>query len=61
MRSDLRRCTKCGRYGLDDTCSACSSPNSTPVPMRFSPDDRYGEYRRISMQENGKHVKFDKV
>jgi len=61
MRSFLRRCTKCGKYTLDDLCQSCSSPTSTPVPVRFSPDDRYGEYRRISVMEEKENGKSEKI
>ncbi|MDR2699061.1 MAG: RNA-protein complex protein Nop10 [Candidatus Methanoplasma sp.] len=58
MSSSLRKCVSCGRYTIKDVCSTCGSAVSSPVPMKFSPDDRYGSYRRKAIieeyGENGK-------
>ena len=44
----LRKCTQCGRYTLSqDKCPVCGGPLRTPHPARFSPEDRYGKYRRM--------------
>ncbi|MFA6804941.1 MAG: RNA-protein complex protein Nop10 [Candidatus Methanomethylophilaceae archaeon] len=62
MRSELRKCTKCGRYTLGAVCPQCSSPTVCPVPMRFSPDDRYGSYRREAIkQEYGENGKYHQI
>ncbi|WP_011753500.1 RNA-protein complex protein Nop10 [Thermofilum pendens] len=46
-RGILRRCEKCGLYTLrQDKCPYCGGPVKTPHPAKFSPDDKYGEYRR---------------
>ena len=62
MASSIRRCPKCGEYTLKDTC--CGSKTVTAHPAKYSPDDRYGKYRRISVAEeygeNGKYQN-DKV
>jgi H/ACA ribonucleoprotein complex subunit 3 len=42
----IRRCIACTRYTLIETCPACGSGTRTPHPARFSPQDRYGRYRR---------------
>jgi H/ACA ribonucleoprotein complex subunit 3 len=42
----LHRCRSCGRYTLFEACPACHGPVGTPHPARFSPEDRYGRYRR---------------
>ena len=49
MRSEIRRCAGCGRYTLEQECPACGSATSCPVPPRYSPEDRMGKYRRISI------------
>ena len=57
MRSEMRKCPECGKYSLNDRCE-CGSLNVTPLPAKYSPDDRYGEYRRAGIVkeygENGK-------
>ncbi|MBN3037036.1 MAG: RNA-protein complex protein Nop10 [Candidatus Diapherotrites archaeon] len=42
----LRQCLKCGEYTLDDSCPLCGVATSSPYAPKFSPEDRYGEYRR---------------
>jgi len=41
----ILRCQKCGSYGLIAACE-CSGTRVTPVPPKYSPEDKYGEYRR---------------
>lgn len=45
MRSIMRKCEICGIYTLKERCS-CKNLTSVPIPPRFSPQDRFGEYRR---------------
>ncbi len=45
MRTLLRKCERCGRYTMKDICF-CGNETSVPVPPRFSPQDRFGSYRR---------------
>ncbi len=46
MRTYLRRCPSCGTYTLGENCSKCNVAAVVPAPARFSPEDRYGTYRR---------------
>ena len=48
MRKGLmRKCVRCGAYTLrQDSCPYCGGPLRIPHPPKFSPEDRYGEYRR---------------
>jgi H/ACA ribonucleoprotein complex subunit 3 len=46
LRAYLRLCPACGTYTLRDACPACNAPANAPGPARFSPEDRYGTYRR---------------
>ncbi|MCL2031877.1 MAG: RNA-protein complex protein Nop10 [Methanomassiliicoccaceae archaeon] len=59
MSSSLRKCASCGKYSLESECPSCGSPAGNPAPAKFSPDDRYGDYRRKAIieeyGENGKH------
>ncbi|MDI9378505.1 MAG: RNA-protein complex protein Nop10 [Candidatus Thermoplasmatota archaeon] len=59
MRTVIRRCGNCCRYSMRPTCPECGSDTRYPAPLRYSPEDRYGEYRRKSIieeyGENGKH------
>ncbi len=43
----LRKCLDCGRYTLKtDKCPYCSGKVRVPHPPKFSPEDKYGKYRR---------------
>ena len=60
MRSSIRKCPECGRYSLKDKCQDCNSDTVSAHPAKYSPDDRYGKYRRISIQhEYGENGKYD--
>jgi H/ACA ribonucleoprotein complex subunit 3 len=44
----LRKCTVCNSYTLrKDRCPYCGGTVRVPHPPRFSPEDKYGKYRRI--------------
>jgi H/ACA ribonucleoprotein complex subunit 3 len=41
----ILKCPACGSYGLDEKCS-CGAKRGKPKPPKYSPEDRYGTYRR---------------
>jgi len=42
----IMKCPKCGKYTMQDKCSDCNVSTINPKPAKFSPDDKYAEYRR---------------
>ena len=42
----MRYCHSCDLYTLEDMCPVCKKKTVNPVPARFSPEDKYGDYRR---------------
>ena len=42
----LLKCPKCHLYTLEGACPSCRTKTFPPKPPRFSPQDKYGEYRR---------------
>ncbi len=46
----LRVCRGCQRYTLKADCPTCGGPTRTPHPARFSPQDRWGRYRRALLE-----------
>ncbi|HDJ38616.1 MAG: RNA-protein complex protein Nop10 [Methanosarcinales archaeon] len=46
MKSRILKCTECNRYTLKTICPACGAVATNPCPARYSPEDRYGSYRR---------------
>lgn len=45
MRFYIRKCSKCGRYTLKETCPVDNTPTVNPHPPKFSPQDKYAKYR----------------
>jgi H/ACA ribonucleoprotein complex subunit 3 len=44
----IRKCESCGAYTLKDTCPKCGGHTVSPHPPSFSPEDKYGKYRRAA-------------
>ncbi|RLG72918.1 MAG: RNA-protein complex protein Nop10 [Methanobacteriota archaeon] len=42
----IRKCPGCGRYTLKELCPNCGKETHHAIPPKFSPEDRYGAYRR---------------
>ncbi|HZY92677.1 MAG TPA: RNA-protein complex protein Nop10 [Thermoplasmata archaeon] len=42
----LRVCRACHRYTFASNCPSCRGATRTPHPARYSPQDRWGRYRR---------------
>ena len=47
----LRRCTACDTYTLEGECSSCGGATERAGPTKYSPEDRYGPYRRALKKE----------
>jgi H/ACA ribonucleoprotein complex subunit 3 len=47
----IHKCAKCDGYTLKDACPKCGSAAYKTLPPRFSPEDRYGKYRRMMKKE----------
>ncbi|NQU98682.1 ribosome biogenesis protein [Candidatus Woesearchaeota archaeon] len=43
--SHILKCDKCGNYGLKENCD-CGGKRINPKPQKYSPEDKYGAYRR---------------
>lgn len=41
----ILKCPKCGSYSLKPKCD-CGGKRAKPKPPKYSPEDKYGEYRR---------------
>ena len=43
----LYKCLKCDEYTLSEKhCPKCGSTVTDPKPSKYSPQDKYGDYRR---------------
>ena len=50
MTGRIRHCPADQIYTLSLTCPECGRPTAVAHPAKFSPEDKYGKYRRL-----GKH------
>tara|TARA_Y100000310_G_C20104725_1_gene544402 strand:- start:202 stop:363 length:162 start_codon:yes stop_codon:yes gene_type:complete len=44
----ILKCPKCSEYTMQETCSKCNKKTINPKPAKYSPEDKYGKYRRIA-------------
>ncbi|PKG32422.1 RNA-protein complex protein Nop10 [Methanoregula sp.] len=51
MTGRIRHCPADHIYTLSLTCPACGKPTSVAHPARFSPEDKYGRYRRLAKHD----------
>ncbi|UCH89435.1 MAG: RNA-protein complex protein Nop10 [Thermoplasmata archaeon] len=42
----LRKCPECNAYTMKVECTNCKNETVIPKPARYSPEDKYGHYRR---------------
>lgn len=47
----ILKCKSCGRYTMHETCPECGDRAVSPEPATYSPQDRYGKYRRELKRE----------
>jgi len=58
MKTILYKCPDCGGYTMKHACTSCETVTYPSHPPRFSPEDRWGKYRRmlkkdVEGRENG--------
>lgn len=46
MKREIRYCRYCNLYTMKEVCRICGRETIIKKPPRFSPQDRYGRYRR---------------
>jgi len=51
MKVEILFCKPCHIYTLKKECPTCKSPTITPKPAKYSPEDKYGKYRRMAKKE----------
>ena len=47
MNMKMRKCKSCHSYTLKDKCPKCGGEVGVVFPAKYSPEDKYGKYRRI--------------
>jgi len=49
----ILKCPKCNEYTLKENCPVCKSKTVGVRPPKFSPEDRFGKYRRMMKKQLG--------
>ena len=47
----IMKCPECKSYGLTEKCQ-CGATRAKPKPPKYSPEDKYGDYRRKFKEEH---------
>lgn len=47
----ILKCVSCGNYTLKEKCK-CGSKAVTPRPAKYTPEDKYGNYRREAKKDS---------
>ncbi len=48
MAQHILKCLQCKQYTMNGTCPKCNGEAVTPRPPKYSPEDKYGSYRRTA-------------
>ncbi|MGC9079401.1 MAG: RNA-protein complex protein Nop10 [Nanopusillaceae archaeon] len=43
---EIRKCKNCKTYTFKEICPKCNNKTVRVIPPKFSPDDKWGDYRR---------------
>jgi len=43
---EIRKCPKCKIYTFKEVCPRCKEKTVKAIPPKFSPEDKYSDYRR---------------
>tara|TARA_A100001234_G_C12469130_1_gene318546 strand:+ start:217 stop:432 length:216 start_codon:yes stop_codon:yes gene_type:complete len=54
VRTKLKRCTKCKKFGLKDKCDDCEVAMEIVAPLKYSPEDFQGARRRKRLDAGSK-------
>lgn len=46
MTEHILYCRACKQYTMKEICPACAGKTQSVKPAKFSPEDKWGEYRR---------------
>ncbi|MDP3918478.1 MAG: RNA-protein complex protein Nop10 [Nanoarchaeota archaeon] len=51
MSKHILYCSNCNKYTLKEACPSCDNKLLNPKPAKYSPEDKYGKYRRVAKKE----------
>ena len=47
MKMKMKKCRSCGEYTIQESCPYCEGTVGVVYPPKYSPEDKYGKYRRL--------------
>lgn len=47
MKMKMKKCRLCGEYTIMAECPYCGGDLKEIYPPKYSPEDKYGKYRRL--------------
>ncbi|MDI6643800.1 MAG: RNA-protein complex protein Nop10 [Methanobacteriaceae archaeon] len=51
MKMKMKKCKSCREYTIEDKCPYCGGDLGEVFPPKYSPEDKYGKYRRKLKKE----------
>jgi H/ACA ribonucleoprotein complex subunit 3 len=51
MAKHILHCSHCDAYTMQETCKQCGAKTISKIPPKYSPEDKYGRYRREVKEE----------
>ncbi|MEN6329850.1 MAG: RNA-protein complex protein Nop10 [Methanobacteriaceae archaeon] len=51
MKLKMKRCVSCSEYTIQDHCPHCGGDVRVIYPPKYSPEDKYGKYRRMLKEQ----------
>jgi len=52
----MKKCKECFVYTFKEKCPKCGKRTSDPSPSSYSPEDKYGKYRRMEKRKISKKI-----
>jgi H/ACA ribonucleoprotein complex subunit 3 len=46
MKREILKCPECDSFTIKKECDMCKVKTESPKPAKYSPEDKYGKYRR---------------
>lgn len=44
---EIKKCPECKIYTFKENCPRCGKKTRRVIPPKFSPEDKWGDYRRM--------------
>ena len=51
MKVEILDCKKCDKFTVKKECPECHEKVLSTKPAKYSPEDKYGHYRRMAKQQ----------